>query len=202
MYSRMIRNIDRPILYNATTTKFNFKNCTYLILTLLPIIKLSPIFITIYLHLLPINYFYPILWLTPHTLTSYAPHVTLSPRHSLDATIDVSGFANPVKNSKNLPLTKWLPSKILISTGFAPTVELILDRPNVIYSPIASPKPLPSITIIPLHLHPTYLHNPLFLHLHCSPHHPTLHPKPYPSHPQLSHCYYHLYYPHSPIPCY
>ena len=43
---------------------------------------------------------------------------------------------------------------------------------------------LPSLTINPLHLH---YHNPLFLHLHRSPHHPTLHSKlyqsPYPSDP-------------------
>ena len=59
----------------------------------------------------------------------------------------------------------------------------ILSNNSSQTSPMSSQLvPLPSITIIPLHLHPTYLHNPLFLHLHRSPHHPSLHPKPYPSH--------------------
>ena len=77
---------------------------------------------------------------------------------------------------------------------------------NILSNRSSQTSPLPSITIIPLHLHPTYLHNPIFLHLHRSPHHSTLHPKPYQSpyrsHPQLSHCSYHPYYPHLPIPCY
>ena len=46
--------------------------------------------------------------------------------------------------------------------------------------------PLPYIIIIPLHLHPTYLNNPLILDLHRTPHHLTHHPKPYPSHPPNS----------------
>ena len=89
-------------------------------------------------------------------------------------------------------LNKMTALKNVVSTGFVPTVDMILDRPNVRYSPIAPSKPLPRaplphITIIPLQLHPIYLHNPLILHLYGSPHHPTLNPKlyqsPYPSHP-------------------
>ena len=38
--------------------------------------------------------------------SAHAPRITLSPRHSLDTTIAVSGFANPVQNSPNLPLTQ------------------------------------------------------------------------------------------------
>ena len=36
-----------------------------------------------------------------------------------------------------------------------------------------------------LHLHHTYIHNPLFLHLHSSPHYPSFNPKPYPSQPLM-----------------
>ena len=129
--------------------------------------------------------------MTPPTLTSHASHVILSLRHSRIATIAVSRFANHVQKSPNLTLIKIFPSKNLVSTSFAPTVGMTLDRPNVRYSPIALPKPLPLaplpyIIIIPLNLHPTYLHNPLILHLHRTPHHPTHHPKPYPSHPPNS----------------
>ena len=117
------------------------------------------------------------------------------------------GFDNPVPNSPNVPLIKLMPSKNLVSTGFAPTVDITIDRPNVRYSPIAPPKPLPLdqlpyITIIPMHLHTSYLHNPLILHLHRTVGaHPTNQPI-IPNRTPLTYCSYHPYYPHFLIPCY
>ena len=86
-------------------------------------------------------------------LASQSPHVIISPRHSRNVTIVVSGFANHVTNSPNNPLTKCLPFKNLVSTGFAQIVELTLDHLNIRYSLKLLPNlshELPShITIIP-----------------------------------------------------